>query len=76
VKSKARFWFEAGMSSLSGFLFVVTLLWRDWIELGFHVDPDRHDGSLEWLIVGVLFTASICFGALAVDELRRSRLTW
>jgi len=70
-QSSRRFWVKAELSGLSAFLAVVTVLWRDWIELVFHVDPDRHNGSVEWLIVTVLLGASISLGGLAVRELRR-----
>jgi hypothetical protein len=66
-----RFWVEVVLASLSGFLFLLTLIWRDWIEGVFGVDPDHHNGSLEWLIVGVMLLAAISFGALARTEWRR-----
>jgi hypothetical protein len=39
----------------------LTLLWRDWIEIVFHVDPDGRNGSLEWLLVGMLMAACAAF---------------
>jgi hypothetical protein len=52
---------------------LVTLVWGDWIELVFGVDPDHSSGALEWLIVlGLLLTASIT-GALARAEWGRQR---
>jgi hypothetical protein len=68
VKIRKRFWLQAGLSSVSGLLFAVTLLWHEWIELVFHVDPDNGNGSLEWLLVGILLGATISFGGLAVGE--------
>jgi hypothetical protein len=31
------FWLKVGLATMSGVLFIVTLIWRDWIELLFHV---------------------------------------
>jgi hypothetical protein len=65
------FWLKVGLATMSGVLFIVTLVWRDWIELVFHVDPDGGNGLLEWVIVAALFAAGIGFGCLAALELRR-----
>jgi hypothetical protein len=67
----ARFWIEAVLAALTGFLFFLTLVWRDWIEALFKVDPDGGDGSLEWAIVGVLLAASITLSVMARAEWRR-----
>jgi hypothetical protein len=45
---RARFWAEAVLAWLSGFLAVLTLFWRNWIEAVTRTDPDRRNGSLEW----------------------------
>jgi len=63
------------LACLSGLLCVVTLMWRDWIEVVFRVDPDHHNGSLEWLIVLALLGASISLGGLAVKEFRKPAST-
>jgi hypothetical protein len=74
---RARFWAEALMVSLSGLLFVVTLIWRQWIEVVFGVDPDHHSGSFEWAIVAVLLVGLLGCGWLARVEWRyRGRRTW
>jgi hypothetical protein len=69
---RPRFWAETALGTLTGFLFVLTLLWRDWIEAVFRVDPDHHNGSLEWLIVGVLGATTVSFFLLARTEWRRA----
>ena len=70
---RSRFWFELTLSVASGFLGLVTLVWRDWIEAVFRFDPDRHTGALEWLIVlGLLLSASAA-GAAARVEWGRGR---
>jgi hypothetical protein len=72
---RGRFWVEAALTALAGFLFVLTLVWRDWIEAVFGADPDQHSGSLEWAVVGVLFVAAMAAAAFARFEWRRSLLS-
>jgi hypothetical protein len=47
---RRRFWVEAGVVTISLAIWVATLLWPDWIELVFRIDPDESNGSLERLI--------------------------
>ncbi len=68
---RKRFWLESWLAVTGGVLLVLTLVWRDWIELVFRVDPDRHSGSMEWLIVAALLAASIGSTFLAFSEWRR-----
>jgi hypothetical protein len=68
---KARFWIEAVIASVSGALFVLTLITRDWIEAVFGWDPDHHNGSVEWIIVGVMLAVAIVFGRIARANWRR-----
>jgi hypothetical protein len=70
---RRRFWLETGMATVTGILFVITLLWRDWIEIVFGVDPDQGNGTLEWLIVGALLVVTITLFTLASYEWRRTR---
>jgi apolipoprotein N-acyltransferase len=56
----------------SAALFVITLVWHDWIEIIFGVDPDRGNGWLEWLIVLVAFGLTLAFSVSARQEWRRS----
>jgi hypothetical protein len=74
-RTSGRFRLSALLSGLSASLFVITLVWRDWIERVFGIEVDQHSGSLEWLIVAALFAAAIGFGALAAAELRRRSAT-
>jgi len=67
---RARFWVEAGLAVTSGFLAVLTVIWRDWIEEVFHVEPDGGSGSLEWLIVAALVVATCTLAAVARAEWR------
>jgi hypothetical protein len=47
---RRRFLVETAVGSITGCLAVVTLFWHDWIEVIFGVDPDKGNGSAEWLI--------------------------
>jgi hypothetical protein len=72
---KTRFWIETVIASITGFLFLLTLVWRDWIEKVFGWDPDHHNGSIEWLIVAVLLVATVAFGQMARSSRRRLATT-
>jgi hypothetical protein len=41
-----------------GGLAVLSIFWRDWIEALTGYDPDRHDGTVEWLIVVALLSTA------------------
>jgi hypothetical protein len=56
----------------SAALFTVTLLWHDWIEIVFRIDPDHGSGWLEWLIVAAEFGLTVTFSISAGQEWRRS----
>jgi hypothetical protein len=75
VKStvRTRFWVEAGIASIYVLLAVVTLVWRDWIEVVIGIDPDLHDGSSEWIAVAALFLVGIFVSFIARREWRRPR---
>lgn len=67
---RARFWFEIVAAVASGSLAVLTVFWRDWIEVtGW--DPDAHNGTVEWLVVAVLAAIAVIAGVLARAEWRR-----
>jgi hypothetical protein len=69
-KVRARFWVETVLAALSGGLFVLTVFWHDWLEsLG--LDPDNHNGTVEWLIVAGLFVLCVVFALSARLEWRR-----
>lgn len=66
------FWLEATLAGISAALFVLTLLWKDWIEIVFGFDPDNRSGALEWALVAVLVTITVGLSALARSEWRRA----
>jgi hypothetical protein len=70
-----RFWIEVSLGAATGFLLLLTLLWRDWIEAISGFEPDRHDGSFEWMLVVGLGLATCVCAVLARGELRRQSLT-
>jgi hypothetical protein len=69
---RRRFWIEVAVAAASALALLATLLWREWIELVFHVDPDGGSGALEWLIVAVTATAALGCASLAPVEWRRA----
>ena len=71
---RARFWVEAVLGSITLALLVLTLAWKDWIEVLFGVDPDHHNGAVEWAIVAVCAVATVACGSLAGSEFHRARM--
>lgn len=67
-----RFWIEVLLASITAILALVTLVWRDWIELVFHVDPDHRNGATEYLIVAALLVGTTIFASFARTEWRRT----
>lgn len=43
-----RSWLEMVMGGLSALMLAATLVWPDWIERLFELEPDAGDGSAEW----------------------------
>jgi hypothetical protein len=67
---RARFWIEVGAATVSGLLTLLTLFWHDWIEvIGWN--PDQHNGTVEWLVVGFLAAVTALTALLARIEWRR-----
>jgi hypothetical protein len=65
-----RFMVELLAALASTVLLALTFLRRDWIELFFGVDPDRHGGSLEVVISLLFATAALTLCLLARREWR------
>lgn len=63
-KSQTRFFLAAAAASLSLVFAIVTVIWPDWIELAFRVDPDAGSGTFEWAVVAALATVSLASGWL------------
>jgi hypothetical protein len=71
---RLRFWLESVLGSVIGILAIVTLFWHDWIEAVFGVDPDKGNGSAEWLVVVILLVVTATLAVGARIEWRRARL--
>jgi hypothetical protein len=71
-KCRPRFWVETGLAALTGLMFIVTLITPDWIEAVSGWDPDRHDGSVEWMVAAGLLIVTLAMLAAAAQEWRRA----
>jgi hypothetical protein len=71
MNRRIRFWTEAALAALSGVFFLLTVLWRDWIEIVVGVDPDHGDGSVEWVIAIASALVAVVFAVTARIEWRR-----
>lgn len=71
MSAQLRIRAEAVLAAVTGVLAVVTIFWRDWIEVVFGFDPDHHDGSAEGLIVVGLAVLAVAMAALARWERQR-----
>ena len=70
---RGRFWFETGLAIITGILFVVTLVWHNWAEIIFNIDPDQGSGLFEWTVVGALLVVTIALIVLARYEWRKAQ---
>jgi hypothetical protein len=70
---RRRLRLEVGLAILSVLLFFATLLWPEWIEIVFGVDPDFGNGSLEWLIMELTAISAVVAIFLARANWRRIR---
>jgi hypothetical protein len=73
TRVRRRFWLEIAAVTVSIVLWIATLLWPDWIELVFHVDPDGRDGSVERAIAILLPAIALAWAIAAGWEWRRPR---
>lgn len=72
---RSRFWVELALAISSLVLGVVTLVWHDWVEIVFGVDPDKGSGSLEAVIaLGLMAFAGLFAVAGSVEWRRTLRL--
>jgi hypothetical protein len=72
ARLNGRFWAELGLGLASTVFAVLTLAWKDWVEIVFKVDPDHHSGSLEWTIVAIAVAVTVIAFAAARFEWRKA----
>lgn len=65
ASSKFRAALESVIALCAGPLGLVTVFWRDWIEILTGWDPDHHNGTAEWLIVVVLLAVAVVAGIMS-----------
>jgi hypothetical protein len=66
------FWLELPAATISGALFLATLIRPDWIEVLFKVSPDGGSGELEWVLAIAFLAVTVVAGLLARHEWRRA----
>jgi hypothetical protein len=49
----------------AGILGILTIFWHDWIEALTGWDPDRGNGTVEWIVVVGLLAVSVAMGLVA-----------
>ena len=64
---------EIALAGLTGLLAVVSIFWRDWLEILFHADPDHHSGTTELLFIVGLAMLSVLLGCAARWQVVRWR---
>lgn len=69
---RRRFWFEAILASLTGVLTGLTLIYPDWIEIVFGINPDRGSGAIEWALACSLAVVTVVSSRVALLEWRRT----
>ena len=68
---RTLFWVELVFAATSLVIAGLTIMWPDWIELVFKVDPDGGNGSLEWTVVVVAAMLSLVAGLLARSDWKK-----
>jgi hypothetical protein len=72
MSARVRIRVEQGLAILTGFLGLLTIFWRDWIEGLTGFDPDHHSGSAEVGIIVGLLAVSIVLFLVSRVEIRRA----
>ena len=65
---RLRFWFEVMLAGAAFLAAMITLVWNDWIEAVFGIDPDHHSGSAEWMVVAGCLVLAVASSVLARRE--------
>jgi hypothetical protein len=64
---------EIALAVAAGVMGLLAIVWPEWIELVFGIDPDGGSGALEWGLAAILFTLAVTAGAMAARGARRVR---
>ena len=72
MTARSRTRIEGSMALLAASLGLLTMVWKDWIEVVFRVDPDGHSGTAEAGVVLGLFALALLLGSVAGFERRRA----
>ena len=72
--SRIQIQLETAAALCAGLAGIITMFWRDWIEILTGWSPDRHNGGAEWLIVALLLAVAVGMGAVAWRH-RRALIT-
>lgn len=56
---------EAALAGVAGLTAIVSVFWRNWLEVLFRWDPDRHNGTAEILIIVGLASFALLLGCAA-----------
>jgi hypothetical protein len=72
-RPRRRFYFEAALGVIGTALFVMTLVWQDWVETIFGFDPDHGNGSFEYLISAAFVIVAVVSWVAARAEWKRWR---
>jgi hypothetical protein len=67
------FWIEGGLAFSSAATAMLTLLWHDWIEIVFRVEPDHGGGTYEWSVALAFAASTVVCGTLARRDWGRRR---
>ena len=73
ARRRTRIRIEGAVALFAAFLGLLTMVWKDWIEVVFRVDPDGHSGAVEVGVVLGLFAPALLLGSLAGFERHRAR---
>lgn len=73
MELRVRFFVEAALAVANSGLLLLTLLWPDWIERVFQIDPDQGAGSFERMLCVLGAAGALGFSVLARREWKRSR---
>ena len=70
--TRARAWLATVFAVVGLGLCVLTIVWSEWVELLFGVDPDAGSGALELLLTGAFLVVSV----LLAGQARRDWRIW